>query len=249
MSNTILTPQLKPDAKYLAQSLVLIQLAVIMNVVLPILLALASHPIYLTLGLKGLHYVLFIQSIVPPLVCGLLLAGVFRIAYLLRSEVHVIVSIIAIGVFVFFFGSASLNLWHHILIVSGYSYSPSEWKVIGLLISPPLGIVSCCVIAAHVKRHFSHLRQRRIAIHWFAITFGLIWLLAIIIAYIQWWQNKDTIEFSLRWLVMRNHRWQQQGVFPYLYLALYYIPLCLWQVWLFIDLRTARRRLFPALKE
>jgi hypothetical protein len=121
----------------------------------------------------------------------------------------------------------------------------SKIEFIALLLFAPLGIFAVTIVASYAKNHFQNLQYQKGRILLIGAIIGVIWLLGITLAYIQWWQNRNEIEFSLRWLVIRSHRWQLQSNYRYLYLAFYHIPLLLWQIWLLIELGIFRRRLSP----
>ncbi len=244
MADKISNPQLKNNANYLARSIVLVQIAIAINVVLPLAYLVLNNHIYNLLGSSLLlSGSIFIYEVITLIASCLVLIGIGRIIHLLKSQVHIFYSLAAIITFAFFCALEGLDLWHHILITSGGGYTLSELRPMGLLILPPLGIISCCAIALRANLHFRLFQDRSKRIYILSTVIGLIWLLGIILASIQWWQNRQTIEFELRWLVIRNHMWQLQSKFRYFYFALYSIPPVLWQIWLYISLHSARCQL------
>ena len=235
--------QLKSDATYLARSIMLVLIAIAINIVLPIVYLLLNNRIYILLGPNSLHLAIFIYEGIKLIASCLVLVGVGRIVYLLKAEVPIFYSLAAIITFAFFCALKGSDLWHYILITSGRSFGESELRPVGLLILPPLGIVSCCAIALRGNLHFRLFQDKGERIYILSILIGLIWVLGIILSSILWWQNRQTIEFELRWLVIRNYRWQMQSRFYCFYATLYSILPLLWQIWLYISLNSARNRL------
>jgi len=165
----------------------------------------------------------------------LILVGVWRIIHMLKSEVYGLYSVIAVIVLTFFVVLRGLDLFHFIVITSGGGYAPSQWRPIGLIILPPFGIIACF--------HFQSPQHRLKLVRWLAISVSVIWLLGIAVSYIQWWDNRENIEFSMTWLVMRNHVWQLESRFRCLFLAVYSVPILLWQICLFVYLQIEKRQL------
>jgi hypothetical protein len=244
MADKISNPELRKHAGHLARSIMLVQIAIATNVVLPLAYLVLNNRIYSLLG-SGLLLSgsIFIYEAITLIASCLVLVGVARTIYLLKSEIQIFYSLGAIITFAFFCALKGLDLWHSILIHIGGGYTTSELRPMGLLILPPLGIISCCAIALRANLHFRLFQDGSKRIYILSAVIGLIWLLAIILASIQWWQNRQTIEFDLRWLVIRNHMWQLRSRFRYFYGALYGLPPLLWQIWLYISLRSARREL------
>ena len=244
MADKTSNPQHKNDANYLAHSIMLVQIAIAINVVLPLTYIALNNRIY---SLLGSYYLLlsslFIYDIFQFFSSCLVLVGIWRIVYVLKSEVQTFYSLAAIITFAFFCALRGLDLWHNILIASGGGYTLSDLRPMGLLILPPLGIISCCAIALCANLHFRLFQDRRKRIYTLSVVIGLIWLLGIILASIQWWQNRQTIEFDFSCLVTRNYMWQLQSRFCYIYCAFYNIPPLLWQIWLYISLHSARNQL------
>lgn len=244
MVDKISTPQLNNDANYLADSTWLIQVAIIMNVMLPLIYLALNNRIYNLLGSGSLLLIsnLIILPVIHFVSSCLVLVGICRIVYIVKSKVPIFYLIAAIITFAFFFALKGLYLWHGILLISGGGYSESELQYMGLLILFPLGIISCCAIALRANLQF-RFKDGSKQIYILSIVIGLMWLLSIIFGWLLWWQNRQAIVFHLRWLTSSNTRWQMQSRFGCFYNMFYYLSLLLWQIWLYISLRSARCKL------
>jgi ankyrin repeat protein len=244
MGDKISNPQLKNDAEYFVRSIKLLQIAIAIYVVLPLVYPVLNILIFKLLGsdllLSGL---MFACEVIILIASGLVLVGVWRIIHLLKSEIWIFYSLAAIVTFAFFCSLKGLDLWHSILISCGGGYRLSELRQMGLLILPPLGIISCCAIALRANLHFRLFQDGSKRIYILSTVIGLTWLLGIILASAQWWQNRETIEFEWRYLVIFNLIWQQQSRFGKYYGLLHHILPLPWQIWLYISLHSARRRL------
>ncbi|MHC4292015.1 MAG: hypothetical protein ACYTEU_06415 [Planctomycetota bacterium] len=240
--DTVESPiRLRHSTKHLLHSIVLLQIAIAANVLSIIIFNLIRRvAIYFPVSdslLRMLNISLFIHLFTLIIPYFLILVCLRRIISLLKAEVHIFFSISAIVLFLFYFYLKVLDLWHFILINTGRGYSESDWPVIGLLILPPLGIISCYVIGIRLNLRFSAFMNQRKIIQWLIYSFAVIWLLRIAFAYVLWLQNSQTIEFSLRYLVFYSRRWQIESVFYWRFFRYLPITLLLWQIWLFFLLR------------
>lgn len=244
MSEEIPATKLKNDANYLAKSFIYIQIAVASLIIVSVLYAIANNLICRFFeSFPLLTVLIIIHDVLFLLAYGLSVIGIFRIVLLLKSEVHVFYLLSAVAAVFYFFVSEGIDFYHFIVIMSGGGYSLSELGPIAMLIFPPLGMISLCAVALGINKHFPSLTDRKMKIYALTTTIALIWLLNIIIASIQWWQNRDVIEFSLRFLVIRYHRWQIESIYRYIYFFSYGLPVLTWLTWLFFSLHFFRHQL------
>jgi len=239
------TIQLQQEANSLRLSLILVQIGIAGRVIWSI----GGHRLfgsllqYMLRPESAAYVAIFVYDTLLLATSCLILIGVWRIIHMLKSEVHGLYSVTAVIVLTFFVVLRGLELYHFILITSGGGYAHSLWRPIGLLILPPFGIIACYFVACRASLHFQLPQHRLKLIRWLAISVSVIWLLGIAVSYIQWWDNREKIEFSLTWLVMRNHVWQLESRFLYLFLAVYSVPIILWQLCLFVYLQIGKRQL------
>ena len=172
----------------------------------------------------------------------LILIGAWQVIHVLQSKVYRVYSVAAVAVLTFYVVLRGFDLYHFILITRGGGYVASHWRPIGLLVLPPVGIISCYIVASRAVRCFQLPNPQLNLIRLLAASLGVIWLLGIVLSFVQWWDSRDKITFSLAYLVIRNHAWQRQSAFYSLIRLVYTLPVVLWQVCLFVFLWMVKRQ-------
>lgn len=239
-----LEPNITQDAKHLLYSALLVQIGIAINVISKLVFAGISHLMLYLPRPETCSKLLYVISPTPQVLSlisyTLILIGVLRIIYSFKSEIHLFHSISAIVLFVFLLLLKLDSLISYILISTGRGYMQSDWQVYGLAILPLLGIVSCYMIGRRLNLHFSTFINQKRTIQWLAISFTIVWFLRIALAFILWLQNRQIIEFSIRWLVIYRYRWQLDSIFYWRYIRYLTIALLAWQIWLFFCLRMVK---------
>jgi hypothetical protein len=228
----------------LGRALMFLQIAIVINVLLPLIYTLIGRVMSHLLTSESLFKMSDISNpiwhIVNILFYSLMLIGLWRIIQLFRHTIHIFYSISAMLVFSFLLYLRAIDFWHYILIRTGHAYMQSDWPVIALLILPPFGIYACYKIADNINQHSVAILNKRKLIIWMTVVFVFTWLLRMAFSFLLWLQNSDIIDFKLRWLVMYRYRWQWESIFYYRLILICTFGFLLWQVWLFFGIRSFR---------